>query len=62
MLQSVDNITALYVERVREMLGENKSAVVVMDNFKGQIVDSDLRISTFLYVYYHPKPQIAYNH
>ena len=40
MLQYVDNIIAPYVERVREMLGENKAAVVIMDNFKGQIVDS----------------------
>ena len=40
MLQYVDNIITPYVERVREILGENKAAVVVMDNFKGQIVES----------------------
>ena len=37
MLQYVDNIIASYVERVREMLGENKAAVMVMDNFKHEI-------------------------
>ena len=40
MIQYIDEIVCPYVTRVREILGDHKSALVVMDNFTGQITDS----------------------
>ena len=37
MLEYIRDIIIPYVERVREELGERKSALVVIDNFKGQV-------------------------
>ena len=39
MIQYVETIIVLFVERTRESLGEgeDKAAVIIMDNFKGQI-------------------------
>ena len=36
MVQYVDNIILPYVEKVREKVGAEKAALVIMDNFKGQ--------------------------
>ena len=37
MIQYVDNIIVPFVEATRESLGEDKAAVIIMDNFKGQV-------------------------
>ena len=39
MLESVTHIIVPYIERVRDDLGE-KAALVIMDNFKGQVTDA----------------------
>ena len=36
MEEYVDNIILPYVEKVREKVGAEKAALVIMDNFKGQ--------------------------
>ena len=40
MIQYVETIIVPFVERMRESLGEgeDKAAVIIMDNFKGQII------------------------
>ena len=40
MLQYVEHIIVPYVEKVREDVGVDKTALVVMDNFKGQVAES----------------------
>ena len=40
MLQYVEHIILPYVEKVRKTLGDNKPALAIMDNFKGQITES----------------------
>ena len=37
MIQYVESIIIPFVEQTRESLGEDKAAVVIMDNFKGQV-------------------------
>ena len=37
MLQYIENIIVPYVEKVREVVGTEKAALVIIDNFKGQI-------------------------
>ena len=37
MIQYVNNIIVPFVEKTRESLDEDKAAVIIMDNFKGQI-------------------------
>ena len=39
MIQYVQNVIVQFVEQTRESLGEDedKAAVVIMDNFKGQV-------------------------
>ena len=37
MMQYVENIIVPFVEQTRELLGEDKAAIVIMDNFKGQV-------------------------
>ena len=37
MVQYIENIIIPYVQRLREDFGDNQSALVIMDNFKGQI-------------------------
>lgn len=37
MAQYIDHIIVSYVESTREMLGEEKAAVVIINNFKGQV-------------------------
>ena len=37
MLQYVQKIIVPFVEQIRDFLGEEKSAVIIMDNFKGQV-------------------------
>lgn len=37
MLQYIENIIVSYVEKVREVVGTEKAALVIIDNFKGQI-------------------------
>ena len=44
MLEYVENIIAPYIERVRESFESNTSALVIMDNFKGQITESVLSL------------------
>ena len=39
MLQYVEHIILPYMEKVRETLGDNKPALAIMDNFKGQITE-----------------------
>jgi len=36
MVKYVDNIILEYAEKVREKVGAEKAALVIMDNFKGQ--------------------------
>lgn len=40
MQEYVENIIVPYVEKAREFLGEDRAALVIMDNFKGQITES----------------------
>lgn len=40
MLEYIDNIIVPYVKATRELIGEEKPALVIMDNFKGQVVES----------------------
>ena len=40
MLQYVSNIIAPYVESVRSLIGDRKPALIIMDNFKGQVTPS----------------------
>lgn len=40
MLQYVEHIIVPYIEKVREDIGAGKTALVVMDNFKGQVTQS----------------------
>ena len=40
MLQYVEHIIVPYVEKVREDVGADKTALVVIDNFKGQVTES----------------------
>ena len=37
MIQYVDNIIVPFVDTTREALGEDKAAVIIMDNFKGHV-------------------------
>lgn len=39
MIQYVQEIIVPYVEKVREDIGDNKRALVIIDNFKGQVTD-----------------------
>ena len=39
MLQYIDHIIVPYVEKVREVVGDS-TALVIMDNFKGQVTNS----------------------
>ena len=39
MLQYIDNIIEPYVRAVREIVGDDKAALVIMDNFKGQFTE-----------------------
>ena len=39
MIQYVNNILVLYVEQIRQLFNEDNPAVVIMDNFKGQITE-----------------------
>ena len=43
MLQYVQQIIVPFVEQMRDFLGEEKSAVVIMDNFKGQVTPEMLK-------------------
>ena len=36
-IQYVNNIIVPFVEKTRELLGDDKATVIIMDNFKGQI-------------------------
>ena len=40
MIQYVNNIFVPYVEQMRQLFNEDKPAVVIMDNFKGQITEA----------------------
>ena len=40
VLEYVEHITALYIQKVRKSFQPNTSALVIMDNFKGQITES----------------------
>ena len=40
MIQFVNNIFVPYVEQRRQLFNEDKPAVVIMDNFKGQITEA----------------------
>ena len=44
MFQYFHNITLPYIESVRERVGDNKAAVVILDNFKGQVTPSFLQL------------------
>ena len=44
MLQYVQQIIVPFVEQMRDFLGEEKSAVVIMDNFKGQVTPEMLKL------------------
>ena len=37
MVEYVEHIIVPYVEKVRELLGNDKPALAIMDNFKGQV-------------------------
>ena len=40
MIEYVNNIFVPYVEQMRQLFNEDKPAVVIMDNFKGQITEA----------------------
>jgi len=44
MIQYVENIIMPYIERTRETLGNDSAALVIMDNFKGQVTDKMTRL------------------
>ena len=37
MIQYIENVIIPYIQQVRERLCEDKAAVVIIDNFKGQV-------------------------
>ena len=43
MIQYVQNIVIPYVRNVQEVLNEDKAALVIMDNFKGQTTEKVIR-------------------
>lgn len=45
MIRYINNIIIPYVERVRQLLSDRKPALIIMDNFKGQVTPS---VSTLL--------------
>ena len=45
MIRYINNIIIPYVERVRQLVSDRKPALMIMDNFKGQITPS---VSTLL--------------
>ena len=38
MVQYIESIIVPYVEQVRQRMGEEKPALVIIDNFKGQVL------------------------
>ena len=48
MIQYVENIIMPYVQRIRDSLGEESAALVIMDNCKSQVTD---RMTTSLESY-----------
>ena len=44
MIQYIEEIIVLYVNAVRDFLNDNKAAVVIMDNFKGQTTNNVLSL------------------
>lgn len=44
MLDYINNVILPYIAKVRDNVGEDKAALVVMDNFKGQVTDSVMKL------------------
>ena len=44
MLQYIDFIIVPYVEQVRDTIGEDKAALMIFDNFRGQVTDKVLNL------------------
>ena len=42
MLEYIDDIVIPYVEKTRELIGESSPALVIIDNFKGQVTETIL--------------------
>ena len=40
MLQHIDHVILPYVQSMREKVGDDKAALVIIDNFKGQVTES----------------------
>ena len=40
MIQYINNVFLPFVEQTRQLHGEDKPAIVIMDNFKGQVTDN----------------------
>lgn len=65
MLQYVEHINLTYVEKVCQSFGADTPAVVIMDNFKGQVTDLRLLFLatiSFTFVYVPQTQLIDYNH
>ena len=45
MLEYIDHIIVPYIERVRQELDECKPALVIMDNFKGQVTEKVISVA-----------------
>ena len=45
MLEYVEHIVAPYVEKARESLAHDTPALVIMDNFKGQVTENVMALS-----------------
>ena len=62
MIQYVNNIFVLYVEQIREQLfNEDKSAVVIVDNFEGQITEAMMELLERYRIHTCLIPANAYN-
>ena len=44
MIQYVNNVFVPYVEQIRQLFNEDKPAVIIMDNFKGQITEAMIEL------------------
>ena len=52
MIEYIEDVIIPYVEKTRMSIGESAPALVIMDNFKGQITNSSLKKMIFTLAYY----------
>ena len=57
MIGYIEEIIVPYIGGQREVWGDEQAALVIMDNFKGQVtssINSLLEATTFMYAYFPP--------